>query len=71
MEKGYLDQAKGNEGASAGWEADVVEVGLLLPARQVAALEAVAHGLGLTAGELARRLLHDFLQRPAGFLSRE
>ena len=42
---------------------DVVEVPLLLPDWQVQALEVLAHERGLTAGELVRRLLSDFLAR--------
>jgi len=40
---------------------DVVEVPVLLPSRQVEALEAVAHAQGLTAGEMVRQLLSEFL----------
>jgi len=39
----------------------VVEVPLLLPEWQVEALEALAHARGLTAGEMVRQLLSDFL----------
>ena len=42
-------------------EAGVVELGLLLPRGQAAALEAAAHRRGLTAGQLLRCLLRDFL----------
>jgi hypothetical protein len=40
---------------------DVVEVPLLLPSWQVEALEAQAHAQGLTAGEMVRQLLSEFL----------
>jgi hypothetical protein len=42
-------------------ESDIVEVPLLLPGWQVAALETAAHDRGLTAGEMVRTLLRDFL----------
>ena len=41
---------------------DVVELTLLLPGMQAAALEAAAFHRGLTAGELVRRLVRDFLR---------
>jgi hypothetical protein len=40
---------------------EVVEVSLLLSSRQISALEAAAHRRGLTAGEMVRRLLQDFI----------
>ncbi len=40
---------------------DVVEVPLLLTARQAAALEALAHARGLTASRLLRALVLEFL----------
>jgi hypothetical protein len=40
---------------------DVVEFPLLLPSWQVDALESVAHQQGLTAAEMLRRVLSDFL----------
>src|SRR4051812_13214687 len=44
-------------GEAPGWPGDgVVEVPLLLPARQAAALEARARARGLTLGQLIRRL---------------
>ncbi len=43
---------------------EVVEVSLLLPATQASALESVAHEHGLTAAELLRSLLRDFLTGP-------
>jgi hypothetical protein len=42
-------------------EAEVVELGLLLPRGQALALEAAAHRRGLTTGQLLRHLLRDFL----------
>jgi hypothetical protein len=42
---------------------DVTDVGLLLPLGQAAALAEAAHRLGLTAGEMVRRLIGDFLRR--------
>ena len=44
--------------------AEVVEVHLLLPARQASALEAAAHQQGLTTGQLIRRLVRGFLDEP-------
>jgi hypothetical protein len=43
---------------------EVIEVALLLSAGQMSALEAEAHHRGLTAGEMVRRLLHDFIGPP-------
>src|SRR5262249_61888424 len=43
--------------------ADVVEVPLLLSGRQMLALEEAAHHRGLTAGEMVRHLLQDFIAR--------
>jgi hypothetical protein len=40
---------------------EVVEVGLLLSARQLAALESAAHRHGLAAGQILRRLLGTLL----------
>lgn len=40
---------------------DVVEVPLLLSGRQMLALEEAAHHRGLTAGEMVRRLLQEFI----------
>jgi hypothetical protein len=42
---------------------DIIDVGLLLPLGQAAALAEAAHRLGLTAGEMVRRLIGDFLRR--------
>ncbi len=47
-------------------EEDVVEIPLLLPYWQVEALESAAHQQGLTAGEMIRHLLQDYLARKAG-----
>jgi hypothetical protein len=46
-------------------DGDVVEVSLLLPGWQVAALETAAHDRGLTAGEMVRHLLRDFIRSVA------
>jgi hypothetical protein len=45
-------------------DAEVVELRLLLPTRQAAALEAAAHQRGLTVGQMIRRLLRDSLDVP-------
>ncbi len=42
-------------------ERDVVEVPLLLPGWQVAALASAAQDRGLTAGEMLRSVLRDFI----------
>jgi hypothetical protein len=43
--------------------ADVVEIPLLLSGRQMLALEEAAHDRGMTAGEMVRHLLRDFIAR--------
>jgi hypothetical protein len=40
---------------------EVVEIPLLLSGRQMLALEEAAHHRGLTAGEMVRHLLKDFI----------
>jgi len=47
--------------------ADVVEIPLLLPGWQAQALEEAAHHRGLTAAEMVRGLLREFIkqQKPA------
>ena len=42
---------------------EVVEVPLLLPGWQVSALERAAYHRGLTAGEMVRSVLQDFITR--------
>ena len=42
-------------------DGDVVEVPLLLPGWQVSVLETAAHDRGLTAGQMVRSLLRDFI----------
>ena len=44
-----------------GLEDEVLEVSLLLPAWQVTALESAAHDRGLTAAEMVRTLVRDFI----------
>jgi hypothetical protein len=44
-------------------ETDVVEIPLLLPGWQMNALETAAHDRGLTAAEMVRHVLRDFLSR--------
>jgi hypothetical protein len=46
--------------------AEVVEVALLLPGRQAAALERLACSRGLTLGQLIRRLIQEYLTCHAG-----
>jgi hypothetical protein len=43
---------------------EVVEFCFLLPAGQALALETAAYQRGQTAGELVRRLVREFLNRP-------
>jgi hypothetical protein len=43
---------------------DVVEVPLLLSTPQMLALEAAAYDRGMTAGEMVRRLLQEFISGP-------
>ena len=43
---------------------EVVEVSLLLSAGQMFALEEAAHDRALTAAEINRQLLHDFIATP-------
>ena len=59
------ENARGAPGGIARPCGEVVELGLLLTAWQAGALEAAAHGRGLTAGQLARLLIRDFLDRAA------
>jgi hypothetical protein len=42
-------------------EADVAEVSLVLPGWQAAELEGLASSLGLTVGQLLRRLIQEYL----------
>lgn len=49
----------------------IVEVPLLLPGWQAARLEQAAAEQGLTTGQLARRLIRDFLRRPGSEDSRK
>ena len=43
---------------------EVVEVSLLLSAGQMFALEEAAHDRGMTAAEMFRQVLHDFIAAP-------
>jgi len=47
-------------------EPGVAEVPLLLPVGQVAALEGEAHRLGLTAAQVLRGLVREFLRQRQG-----
>jgi hypothetical protein len=49
------------EGGKDFQEGDVVEVSLLLPGWQVAALESVAEQRGLTAATVVRNLIREFI----------
>ena len=55
--------AQANPSACCHDEEDVVEIPLLLPNWQAEALENAAHQQGLTAGEMIRHLLQEFLDR--------
>jgi hypothetical protein len=52
--------------APGGDPGGVEEIALLMSTQQLASLERAAHLLGLTPGQLMRRLLRDFLAEPAG-----
>jgi hypothetical protein len=52
------------EEAFRGPPGEVVEVPLLLSAGQMYALEEAAHEQGLTAAEMFRRVLHEFIAAP-------
>jgi hypothetical protein len=54
-----------NEGTSSS-PGGIVEVALLLPDWQMAALERAAHLRGLTTGQMTRRLIRDFLSSAPG-----
>ncbi len=41
---------------------EVAELAVLLPCRQVASLEQAAHEHGVTAAQMIRRLIQDFLE---------
>ncbi len=59
-----LSSPEASQGAAGGphfGDEEVVEVGLLLPARQLSAFEAAARRQGLTAAQMLRRLLSGFL----------
>jgi len=54
------------EAGASSWPAhcnEVMEISLLLPGWQVAALETAGRGHGLTAGQMVRRVLRDYLSR--------
>jgi hypothetical protein len=42
---------------------EMVELAFLLPDWQAAALEAAAHGCGMTAGQLMRRILQEYFAK--------
>jgi hypothetical protein len=51
----------GDEPGSISTDREVVEIPLLVPGWQVAALATAAQDRGLTAGEMLRGLLRDFI----------
>lgn len=59
---------RGGVGELTPLDAEVVEMALLLPRWQAAALEDAAHQRGLTAGQMLRKLIVTTLnlKRPAG-----
>ena len=59
----HLEDAPDTPGAGARLDAVVVEVRLLVTARDAAALEAAAHRRGLTVGQMVRRLIQDYRDR--------
>ena len=56
-----IPNRSGGDPAVAVMEPEVVEVPLLLPGWQVAALADAARDRGLTAGEMLRHILRDFI----------
>lgn len=50
-------------------EDEVVELAFLLPDWQVSALEAMAHGRGLTTGQMLRHILGELFHRQTRFAS--
>ena len=56
-----MRNSSGYDSGTALADRDVVEVPLLLPSWQVAALATAAHDRGQTAGEMLRTLLSDFI----------
>ncbi len=56
-----IPNLSGDDLGTALAERDVVEVPLLLPGWQVAALATAAQDRGLTTGEMMRYLLRDFI----------
>lgn len=42
---------------------EIVELSLLLPAWQAEALEAAAHGRGLTTGQMLRSIIREFTRK--------
>lgn len=45
------------------FEGEMTELTLFLPGWQAAELEEAAHGLGITTGQLVRRLIQDYFAR--------
>jgi hypothetical protein len=60
-ERGAIPTTDGSEAATAEAFDEVVEVPFLLSIDQLTALEKVAHSRGLTAAEMVRRLLGQFI----------
>jgi hypothetical protein len=50
-------------GPPAPRETEIVELSLLLPSWQMAALETAAHDQGMTTAQMMRGLIRDFFQR--------
>jgi hypothetical protein len=60
MSNRMFDSCKGDSGLALA-DRDVVEIALLLPGWQVAALADAAQDRGQTAGEMLRHVLQDFI----------
>ena len=60
MNTSNLDVVTYCESDSMDSKSGVVELSLLLPTWQVAALEATAHNCGLTAGQMVRHLIREY-----------
>jgi hypothetical protein len=52
-----------DEGGLLPFTEEVVELSVLLPSEQAQGLEQAAHARGLTAAQMLRRLVQDFLSR--------
>ena len=61
MSERYRAGTSADDPEAGSSDGDVIEVPLLLPCWQVSALATAAHDRGLTAGQMVRSLLRDFI----------